>query len=529
MTLERASPQPPRFRTCARFFPRTRDASHTLAPGGPVMKRLALLFSVLASLIALPALATVPSTMSYQGVLTDAGGNLVADGPYNLTFKIYTVPVAGAPIWTEVDPAVSVVKGGFSVVLGNVTSLSSLAFDVKYYLGITVGGGPELSPRVELAASPYGMSLRLPFAGSESSSNPVFSIHNGGAGAAITADPRLDVGSSTSDGTVNVYRNGSTNPVVSAYTSNAYGSGGQLDMRDENGTTEASLFPYGSDGYWLYVGGDAFGANGIAAIGNWDGANNPRLFTVGAYGVAFDASLAGDASVALPADAIDSGEILDEPGIAQGHTVSSVNVSNAGTMADIVTVTITTPSSGYIVVNASGQHRFDGDGANSNVAYFQIDETTGGGIDFSHYVVSGSYATSVNLQQSYEASFVTRTYFKPAGTYTFRWEAYAYNPASLTNYVYNPTITAQYYPTSYGSVTSGPSLTDNGRFSHVERSSLSANGAQLGGQAELVDLRELELKAAAQRAALAKTQEELARARFRQVVKANQAKPARKP
>jgi hypothetical protein len=488
------------------------------------MKRLVLAFTLLASLAALPALATVPSTMSYQGVLTDAGGNLLPDGPYSLTFKIYTVPVAGAPIWTEVDAGVPVSKGGFSVVLGNGTSLSGLAFDVKYYLGITVGGGPELSPRVELAASPYGMSLRLPFSGNESSAGPVLSIHNGGAGPAISADPRLDVGSTTSDGTINVLRNGSTNPVVSAHVGSTYGNGGQLDMKDENGTVEASLFPYSADGYWLYVGGDASGVNGIAGVGNYDGLNNPTLFMIGANDMFFNTANTGDATVQLPTDAIDSGEILDEPGIAQGHVSGSMNLGTS--MTDIVTATITIPSTGYIVVEADGQHNVAGNGSTFNYASLQITETSGSGLDSDHYFVSG-YGGVAPSGSNYHPVSIRRTYFKNAGTYTFYFQGYKSQGASLFNYVFDPTITATYYPTSYGGVTTVANATVAAHFAHAQRVTQTAAIDQPTGNGYLVDLRELEMKAAAQRAALAKTERDLVRAKMQAALKASQA-PAKK-
>jgi len=50
------------------------------------MKHKTLLIPLL-MLFATSAFAQIPQTMSYQGVLTDANGTAVADGPVNLTFK----------------------------------------------------------------------------------------------------------------------------------------------------------------------------------------------------------------------------------------------------------------------------------------------------------------------------------------------------------------------------------------------------------------------------------------------------------
>ena len=106
-----------------------------------VLTALALLTPLGAAL----ALAQAPSTMSYQGVLSDDLGNLVADGAYDLTFRIYDVSVGGVALWTEVDPGVAVVKGGFSVVLGlttpiNLVGLPSLALPCGFdSAGLPIG------------------------------------------------------------------------------------------------------------------------------------------------------------------------------------------------------------------------------------------------------------------------------------------------------------------------------------------------------------------------------------------------------
>ena len=125
------------------------------------MKRVACI--VLLSCLAATTVARAqpPATMSYQGVLTDGSGNLVPDGPYDLTFRLYTVASTGTAIWTETHLAVPVVRGGFNVILGG-TSPLALPFDVPYWLGVTIGAGSELSPRTALAASPYTIAPRFP-------------------------------------------------------------------------------------------------------------------------------------------------------------------------------------------------------------------------------------------------------------------------------------------------------------------------------------------------------------------------------
>jgi hypothetical protein len=109
-------------------------------------------------LLLTPCLAAgqVPQLMSYQGVLTDNGGALVPDGNYTVTFRLYTTDMGGAAIFTETHPVVPVFRGGFSVIIGSIAALTP-DFDVQYWLGIQVGGDPELTPRVKLTSSPYAL------------------------------------------------------------------------------------------------------------------------------------------------------------------------------------------------------------------------------------------------------------------------------------------------------------------------------------------------------------------------------------
>ena len=99
-------------------------------------------------------------TFSVQGVLRDPNGKSVSDGTYQVTFKLYTVATGGSSIWSETVNAVAVTKGVFSLELGTVTSLSSLAFNAQYYLGITVATGTELTPRMKITPSVSSLSVQ---------------------------------------------------------------------------------------------------------------------------------------------------------------------------------------------------------------------------------------------------------------------------------------------------------------------------------------------------------------------------------
>ena len=103
----------------------------------------------------------IPQTINYQGVLKDASGNIVSNGDYNLTFRLYNSETGGSPLWTETK-SVSISEGIFFTKLGDVNSLN-LPFDAAYWLGVSVGSEPEMTPRIELSTVPYSfMSLSVP-------------------------------------------------------------------------------------------------------------------------------------------------------------------------------------------------------------------------------------------------------------------------------------------------------------------------------------------------------------------------------
>ena len=103
--------------------------------------------------------ATPPRTMSYQAVLTDDMGNIVPDGNYLMSFRIYDAASGGTMLWIETKN-VTVTNGRFEVILGSLSPLSLLSFEDPYWLGLTVGADPEMTPRTELAGAPYSQIAR---------------------------------------------------------------------------------------------------------------------------------------------------------------------------------------------------------------------------------------------------------------------------------------------------------------------------------------------------------------------------------
>jgi len=113
-----------------------------------------LLILIALILFTLSINAEVPSTMDYQGRLTNGAGNPVANGMYDVTFKIYDE--INTKLWEE-SHQITTSDGLFSVKLGS--NGSPLGADVFNHseccLGITVGTDPEISPRTQLNTVPY--------------------------------------------------------------------------------------------------------------------------------------------------------------------------------------------------------------------------------------------------------------------------------------------------------------------------------------------------------------------------------------
>ena len=140
-------------------------------------------------LVSCVAAAQVPHVLSYQGVLRDAAGTPVPDATYSVAFAIYDVPTGGTELWSETQ-ALPTVDGVVNASLGAAVTLD-LGFDEGYWLGISVGGEAELSPRVYLTAAPYAIraavadtveglgEIALPYEGSGSLPyDPLFKVTN---------------------------------------------------------------------------------------------------------------------------------------------------------------------------------------------------------------------------------------------------------------------------------------------------------------------------------------------------------------
>jgi hypothetical protein len=150
-----------------------------------LVKTLMVLFVGMFSIVGIslsqsakPVSAATSSYLNFQSRLLTSSGAVVADGNYNIEFKITndissadggTGACSGSCLWRETrqnsnSQGVRVVNGYLSVNLGSVTSFPAINWDQQLYLtmniaGTGVGASPtydgEMSPRVTLTALPY--------------------------------------------------------------------------------------------------------------------------------------------------------------------------------------------------------------------------------------------------------------------------------------------------------------------------------------------------------------------------------------
>jgi len=100
--------------------------------------------------------AAVPQVIPYQGQLNDSTG-VPINGTTNIIFSLYSTATGGTAIWTETHTGVNISKGLFKVDMGSVSGFPVGTFSTPVWLGVTVGGDGEMSPRTPLNSAPFAL------------------------------------------------------------------------------------------------------------------------------------------------------------------------------------------------------------------------------------------------------------------------------------------------------------------------------------------------------------------------------------
>jgi hypothetical protein len=97
---------------------------------------------------------SVPTKVGYEGYLTDAFGAPLS-GSHTLVFNLYSAATGGTSLWNETHTGVSVTSGLYSVLLD---ALPVSGFSGDRWLGVTVDGGVEITPRTRIASVPFALN-----------------------------------------------------------------------------------------------------------------------------------------------------------------------------------------------------------------------------------------------------------------------------------------------------------------------------------------------------------------------------------
>ena len=141
--------------------------------------------------------ADVPYLIDYQGRLTDENG-VPIDGNVSILFSIYDVETGGTDLWHETQYYVYVSNGLFHVFLGAVGPIPENIFnDPDCWLGITVAGDGEMTPRIMIGSVPYAKTD----GDWVIDGNDMYADVSGNVGiGTIPNDAKLEIGTATNSG-----------------------------------------------------------------------------------------------------------------------------------------------------------------------------------------------------------------------------------------------------------------------------------------------------------------------------------------
>jgi hypothetical protein len=307
--------------------------------------RLVILVTALAVILAVSAgTAAVPQTISYQGVLRDAGGNPVADGVYSVTFRLYDVSTGGTALWSETQ-TVSAANGIINATMG-ATSALTLPFDTQYWLGVSVGAEPELVPRTALASAPYALNA---------ASDGDWTVLGGNV---YRSSGNVGVGTTAPNYRVDVHSSGGTE--ASAHFTNDITGSGTADGL-------ALGVSSGGESYvmsWEDATGLVIGSDGYATVrvypGNVYVNGNLSTFGGGIFVESFDMDTGAADGYVLTADASGAGTWQPAPsgGDDGDWTISGPDIYRVSGNVGIGTATPATPLhvNGDVFVPYSGAY-----------------------------------------------------------------------------------------------------------------------------------------------------------------------------
>lgn len=133
---------------------------HPPCPGTIMpLPRLLLALAVASAVLFAPSARAVdlPRQMTFQGRLVRADGS-PETAAQDLRFDLYATATGGAPLWEESHLGTPVTNGYYAVVLGASVPLPAGVLNGQtLYLGVSIVGQSELTPRLSVVSVPYAL------------------------------------------------------------------------------------------------------------------------------------------------------------------------------------------------------------------------------------------------------------------------------------------------------------------------------------------------------------------------------------
>ncbi|MEM8600583.1 MAG: hypothetical protein AAGF99_11740 [Bacteroidota bacterium] len=413
--------------------------------------RTLLAFALGLVLLAAPN-AFAQENFTFQGLLTDASGQPVADGTYTLNLRVYTSLVGGTLVY-ESSQSVTTSGGVYSIdfLNGSVLTDNLDSFtDATYWIEQVVNG-TALAPRVRVTGAPFAdraknlalpvvdtdnSAIGVPLASMDISTNLFFDADairgRAGSGAGVNGIGRWGVYGVGSD--IGVYGASSETTGfdygIFGTTASLDGYAGFFDKRVgiEGGTGDLfrpMLNVSSSDSDGLVVETNQFSTYALTARTNdaqsravfgmandstsYAGYFSGRLFVGGSTGV-------DDNDVQLPTASVNQTEIFGEVGVASATDPFTNSLTT--TVSSVLSRTISAPTDGYVLALGSGRVCISHvTGTTSNtVAGISTSSTvipTAQDLDFQvpSNAPSGSYCVPITPQGIFQVSAGSNTFY----------------------------------------------------------------------------------------------------------------------
>ncbi|MEM1183524.1 MAG: hypothetical protein AAGI53_00835 [Planctomycetota bacterium] len=383
------------------------------------------------------ATAQLSTAFSYQGVLDDGGSP--ANGAYDFQFQLFDAEIGGAAVGPIVSSLNQAVTDGL---IQQQPDFGSVFTGQRLWIEVRVrsagSGAYSALPRREIVAAP----------------NAQFAVRAAEATFAETSGTTLD----------EAINNGSDVDLGSDLISITDGVGtmffGAGDDFGNNvlqflGSTGdfAVYFAEDQDGGagFMSVASDPAFFNGIFLDGDNNGTASPGLTMFGNAAI-LDLSMdqVGSASVALPTDAVESREILNEAGVAGVENANSPVVLTT-TVQTVESATIVAPSVGFVLAIATVEVRADHQTGSDTTVTFGLSQSPAAfqsGLEYS-LEIEASVATDPNI---FRALSLHGLFDVTPGTQTIYLNGSGTDSSNRTSDITDVQMTLVFIPTAYGNV-----------------------------------------------------------------------------